>query len=154
LAKSAFSAGAIGNRRDRPFFVSRNINSPSVMSSQRSASSSPIRAPVMSASRISAGRRERGEEVTFVVSLIPEPQNQYDSHAVRVDITGGSQVGYLPREETQAYRTVMLSLTESQRLGICRARLIGGTEGKPSFGVMIDLADPDSLLSRLTTQPF
>jgi hypothetical protein len=48
----------------------------------------------------------------------------------------------------------MLSLTESQRVGICRARLIGGSEGKPSFGVMIDLTDPDSLLARLTTQPF
>jgi hypothetical protein len=36
----------------------------------------------------------------------------------------------------------------------CRAKLIGGSKGKPSLGVMIDLREPNDLLSAIDPQPF
>jgi hypothetical protein len=106
--------------------------------------------------RLSAGRRERNENVAFVVELVPEPDNPYDPNAVQVMIHHGDQVGYLPREDAKDYRVVFDTLAKTKNKAICRARLIGGTADKPNFGVMIDLASPDELLARLTPggQPF
>lgn len=106
--------------------------------------------------RLSAGRRERGDDVSFIAVLIPEPENPYDPNAVRVDIQGGDQIGYLAREDAMDYRTVFKALAETQKVGVCRAKLIGGTSDKPSFGVMVDLKAPDALLAAVAPggQPF
>ena len=32
------------------------------------------------------------------VKLVPEPENQYDSHAMRAETVGGQKLGYVPRE--------------------------------------------------------
>ena len=53
-ARTASAAGDKGIRRGLPFFVSRNVRASSVTCSQRSPRSSPARAPVISASVISA----------------------------------------------------------------------------------------------------
>lgn len=102
---------------------------------------------------LSAGRRRRDEPVHFLVALIPEPTNPYDANAIRVDILRGHQVGYLSREDAAAYRLALTAVTAAGKLGVCRAKLIGGTAGKPSIGVVIDLVDPNVLLARFG-QPF
>jgi hypothetical protein len=104
---------------------------------------------------LSAGRRERDEEVTFTVALVREPENPYDPNAVRVDLVGGEQVGYLAREDAAAYQLALRAIPAGN-VGVCRARLIGGTPDKPSFGVMIDLQSPEALLNILPPggQPF
>lgn len=93
----------------------------------------------------------------FLVALIPEPTNPYDPNAIRVDVLRGSQAGYLAREDAVAYRLAMDAVQSSGKQGVCRAKLIGGTPAKPSFGVVIDLLDPTALLARLgasNEQPF
>jgi len=102
---------------------------------------------------LSAGRRRRDEPVHFLVALIPEPTNPYDANAIRVDILRGDQVGYLARDDAAAYGLVLTAVTAAGKLGVCRAKLIGGTAGKPSLGVVIDLGDPHVLLARFG-QPF
>lgn len=52
--RTASIAGERGIRRLRPFFVSMNVRAPSATCSQRSAKRSPMRAPVISASRMMA----------------------------------------------------------------------------------------------------
>jgi len=88
--------------------------------------------------------------------LVPEPTNEHDSNAVRVHIHGGAQVGYLSREDAIAYRDAMVALTTQRAAGVCPAKLIGGTPGKPSIGVVLDLATPAELVSVLAPneQPF
>jgi hypothetical protein len=105
---------------------------------------------------LSNGWRERGDNVSFIVELIPEPDNPYDAHAVKVVIQGGEQAGYLSREDADDYRTVMKALSETGKKGLCRAKLIGGTDDKPTFGVIIDLEAPEKLLVLITPggQPF
>jgi len=104
---------------------------------------------------LSAGRRERYEQVHFTVVLRAEPDNEYDPNAIAVHIqSGGAMVGYLAREDAEAYQQVFLALAECRKSAVCRARLIGGTATKPSFGVMIDLDAPATLLERVSPQPF
>jgi hypothetical protein len=104
--------------------------------------------------KLSNGRRERGEDVFFVAVLVHEPENQYDRNAIRVDIQGGDQVGYLPREDAEAYHRVFAAVKQAGKVAVCRAKLIGGTPGKPSIGVVLDLDAPESILERVGGQPF
>jgi hypothetical protein len=91
--------------------------------------------------------------VNFLVELVPEPTNPVDANAIRVDVLGGVQVGYLAREDAAAYRLVLAAVGPTGKKAVCRAKLIGGTSEKPSIGVMIDLLDPGALLARFG-QPF
>jgi len=94
--------------------------------------------------------------VNFIVTLVPEPDNAYDKNAIRVEIQGGAQVGYLSRDDAAEYRDVFQWLAKRNVVGIARAKLIGGVVGKPSIGVMIDILDGVELLASLTreSQPF
>jgi hypothetical protein len=105
---------------------------------------------------LDAGRLRRGEQVTFTAALIPEPDNPVDPNAVRVDIQGGKQVGYLSRDDAAMYRPVFDVLAVRHVIGIARAKLIGGQVDKPSIGVVLDLHPPTELLAILTPvdQPF
>jgi hypothetical protein len=99
--------------------------------------------------------RARGEEVTFIALLSPEPENAYDPNAIRVDVQDGAQIGYLSREDAVAYRDVLSALSAQQAAAVCRAKLIGGTAEKPSIGAMLDLRAPDEILAILSNaQPF
>jgi hypothetical protein len=105
---------------------------------------------------LAGDRRKRGEEVTFTALLIPEPDNPVDPNAIKVHINGGAHVGYLSADDAVSYKAVADALTASGRTGACRARLIGGTKGKWSIGVVLDLESPQALLARLAgeAQPF
>ena len=59
-------------------------------------------------------------------TLLPEPDNPFDLHAVAVQIGGG--------EEPTAV-DIQRALPEPLQVP---AKLIGGTWGKPSFGVLLD----------------
>lgn len=106
--------------------------------------------------RALAGTRlKTGQQVTFTAVLQPEPQNPYDGNAVRVESTNGSHLGYLSREDAIAYRDALTAIADSGAIATCNAKLIGGTEDKPSIGVMIDVRPPDELIANLSnTQPF
>ena len=86
---------------------------------------------------------ENGERV-FEAFLVREPNNPYDSNAIAVYSSHG-QLGYLSRENAEAYLDVLEVLTErGYGGGACDAILRGGTRDKPSYGVVLRLADPDS----------
>ena len=91
------------------------------------------------------GKQERN----FRALLIPEPNNSYDPNAIAVWADGGGPIGYLPRENALEYREVFAFLTERQHVGICRAKLIGGTPGKPTYSALINLRETESLLTDL-----
>jgi HIRAN domain len=103
---------------------------------------------------IDEGRRRKGQQVTFVAELILEPDNPYDAKAVKVCGPKQETLGYLSREDARQYQTALRALARSGRRGRCRAKLIGGTEDKPSLGVMIDLRSPEDLLEHVASQPF
>ena len=74
----------------------------------------------------------RGRERT--ATLVPEVDNPFDTNAVVVKIDN-EVIGYLQRSEAKRYRRRLLALTQPF---CCPAKLIGGTPGKPSFGVLLD----------------
>lgn len=41
------------------------------------------------------------------VELVPEPTNKYDQNAIRIDLIGYSDIGYIPREKTEELRKVI-----------------------------------------------
>ena len=67
-------------------------------------------------------------------TLEPEPANPFDRNAVTVRIDG-RLVGYLSRADARRYQRRLLPLTGPMQVP---AKLIGGTWGKPSFGVLLD----------------
>jgi HIRAN domain len=91
---------------------------------------------------------ENGERV-FQAFLVREPNNPYDSNAIAVYSSHG-QLGYLSRENAEAYLDVLEELAErGYDGGACDAILRGGTPDKPSYGVVLRLADPDSCYADL-----
>lgn len=101
--------------------------------------------------RVPGGRRECGETVSFVAALITEPDNPYDKNAVKICVSGsGETIRHLSRADAVAYGEVFKLISSCGRVGACKAKVIGGIKGKPSFGVMIDIRDPDGLLKDLT----
>jgi hypothetical protein len=102
-------------------------------------------------------KRSAGEEVFFTAALVPEPTNRYDPNAIKVHIQGGAHVGYLSAEDAVEYRDMSKFLIAQKAIGLCRAKLIGGTLGKPSIGVVLDVADPTAVLAAIVPadpQPF
>ena len=78
--------------------------------------------------------------------LIPVDDNPHDPSAVEVHI-GGTKVGFLPRDDAQAYRAFMDELSQSEGRGIiltnCDAMIVGGYAmrdgSRASLGVKLDL---------------
>lgn len=89
---------------------------------------------------------------TFTAVLIAEPDNPHDANAIAVYSPHG-KLGHLSRDNALAYRPV---LDEVARLGYpggaCEAYLMGGKPDKPSFGVVLRLADPDECLAQLRAE--
>lgn len=94
-------------------------------------------------------RRVAKQGRSFQALLIPEPHNPYDPNAIAVWAEGGGPIGYLSRDNALEYRDVFAFLAERQHVGMCRAKLIGGTPGKRTYGVLIDLRETESLLTDL-----
>jgi hypothetical protein len=74
-------------------------------------------------------------------TLVPEPDNVFDVNAVAVQISGMT-VGYLSRPEARRYQRRLLALEHAM---VVPAKLIGGTDEKPSFGVLLDCREVEAL---------
>ena len=83
---------------------------------------------------------------TFRAVVLPEPSNPRDPNAIRVCAEGGRTVGYFDRDYARQYREVFVLLASHNHVGACKAKLIGGVPGKKSFGVMLNIKDPETIL--------
>lgn len=73
-----------------------------------------------------------------VAELIPEPTNRYDRKAIRVDV-GGATIGYVAREHTAEFHTLLEELEEADERATCRAQIVG-KDGR--YGVKLRVSDP------------
>lgn len=73
--------------------------------------------------------------------LVPEPNNQHDRHAVSVRLTD-TVVGYIPREETRAYRAIIEHLAQWGKDATARAELTGGRQDAPTIGINLMVTGP------------
>lgn len=86
---------------------------------------------------------------TFSAVLLPEPDNPYDSSAIAVHSSQG-KLGHLSRENAAKYRELFGEVIRlGYHGGACEAYLTGGELDKPSFGVVLQLADPRNCLAEL-----
>jgi hypothetical protein len=80
------------------------------------------------------------DDAKVVAELVPEDDNAFDPHAVRIDI-GSVTVGYLSKEMALQYREALGGST-----GRCSAKIVGGFElydcSMAYFGVKLNLAWP------------
>jgi hypothetical protein len=102
---------------------------------------------------LAGDKRRQDEEVIFTAALIPELTNPYDPNAVKIYAKGAGHVGYLSRDDAAAFRPVSQFLDKQHAAGLCRARLVGGTDDKPSIGVILDLKDVTDILAELPVDP-
>ncbi len=74
-----------------------------------------------------AGRRRRdAADIPIVAVLVREPDNRYDSNAVKV-VVNGYHVGYLGRADAAAYAPLLDRLLATDGVhGACPGRIIGG----------------------------
>jgi len=80
---------------------------------------------------------------SFPVTLVLEPDNPYDDHAVAV-MSAAGQVGHLPRDDARRYGPTLLALQRTGYDGAsCHALLNGGTRARPNFGVTLCVAYPE-----------
>lgn len=85
----------------------------------------------------------------FMASLVAERDNKYDPNAVGVYSPRG-KLGYLSREDALRYRDLFDAIhNQAYDGGACEAYLTGGEPDKPSFGVVLHLADPVTCLADL-----
>lgn len=85
----------------------------------------------------------------FTAALVPERDNEHDANAVAIHSPKG-KLGYIPRETALAYRQLFTEITaHGYDGGACDALLTGGEPEKPSFGVVLRLADPNTCLAEL-----
>lgn len=89
---------------------------------------------------------------TFTAVLVAEPDNPYDENAIAIHSAEG-KLGHLSRDNALAYRQVMETVAQLGFQGAaCEAYLTGGQSDKPSFGVVLRLADPDECLAELRAE--
>jgi len=77
----------------------------------------------------------------LLATMTPEPNNQHDINAVRIDIDGRT-VGYLSRDCNKQFKSLLLNagLKDTDKTQ-CFASVIGGhtKNGKPtSYGIVLD----------------
>lgn len=105
--------------------------------------------------RIAGGRTSRGASVTdHLALLLPEPMNPQDANAIRVYLQpsqggGAAIIGYMSREDAVAYRPVIDRVAEGGRVMLCHASLKGGWDDGISFGVMLWIGPPWTLMAEL-----
>lgn len=83
-----------------------------------------------------------GEAVRFecFAALVPEPDNPYDSNAVRVEIQG-KLVGYLSRADAEELNEAIVDATQREQNGLVRAMIAGREDGETTnLGVFLELA--------------
>ena len=133
------------------------VPSPAVVRMRRQRLSAEGRLSVMGESHYQQALRRAAEGATIgegvddhlpvVALLVPEPENHYDPHAVRVELDSGyatETVGYLAREQARDYQRELLRLRERGYVGTCPGRLTGGGPGR-SYGVYLHVSQPEAL---------
>ncbi len=92
---------------------------------------------------------EFGGARAFSATLLPEPSNPHDPNAVAVHSPEG-KLGYLSRDNAEVYRELFAEVTgRGYHGGTCNAHLVGGEPAKPAFGVVLELADPETCLAEV-----
>lgn len=84
----------------------------------------------------------------FIAVLVPEPTNPHDANAIVVKTPPGETLGYVRADVAKDYQAFLLSLEGPIE---CSARLTGGTEDRPSIGVVLDFADLKTLRQKIGT---
>lgn len=98
---------------------------------------------------LACGRDDRGCLVRHVTAeLVVEPDNEFDSDAVRVDV-GGRAVGYIPRDEAPDFHHVIAALWRTGAPATCRATLTGGWARPGDRGYIGLCLDIDNELQRV-----
>ncbi len=94
--------------------------------------------------KLIGGRRPERVRATFWATLVPEPDNPYDTNAVSVRVDG-THVGYITRPGAKAFAPILDRLAQAGRVAYCRADVVGGgkTESgdQASYGVFVYAAD-------------
>ena len=100
--------------------------------------------------RTIAGGRITGDgwdkHIPAMAVLVPEPNNRWDTNAVRVDALHGGRaltVGYLASELADEYQPELLRLRDAGYLGSCPARIAGG--GSKFYGIYLHCVYPREL---------
>ena len=82
------------------------------------------------------------------VILAREPDNKYDTNAVKVMTEGMDTIGYLSRKNAKRYQEA-LELWEGEGYHVrCQAVLAGGVGSKTSIGAWLDLAQPEDIKAK------
>ncbi|MGH8791036.1 MAG: HIRAN domain-containing protein [Stackebrandtia sp.] len=93
----------------------------------------------------SVAPRSLDNAIPALAVLVPEPDNPYDSTAVRVDLLDKAgvphKVGYLARDLAAECHPRLARLGNGNELGCCPARIMGG--GRRSYGVHLHLLAPE-----------
>ncbi len=94
--------------------------------------------------------KDYGGRAYITAIVVREPDNKFDSAAVKVMNGRLETIGYLRREVAATYgESIELWETEGYSLR-CEAVLVGGTGTRESIGAWLDFASPDTL--KLTFQ--
>lgn len=92
--------------------------------------------------RIAAATASSEEPGVFTAVLVREPDNPYDPDAVAVYADGGSQVGYLAREEAAAISEFLDAIARRGYRAYCTGRIAGGTSRKKHRGIWLNMDQP------------
>jgi hypothetical protein len=86
----------------------------------------------------------------FRVALIREEDSKHDRNAIAAYADGVGLIGYLSRDDAVDYQPIFATLSaRGCSVASCPAFLIGGEPGKPSYGVMLCLSNPDTIVRDL-----
>lgn len=96
--------------------------------------------------RLTGGARDDGFRAGCTASLIPEPDNPYDSEAIAIRI-GGLAVGHLSRDDARDYRSMIDTAIDLHGVASVSAAIVGGWrrgDEVGDFGVELRFSDrPD-----------
>ena len=94
---------------------------------------------------ISSATNQRTGEHLMLAEIIREPENKYDSNAVRVDIDGRT-VGHIPREDAPSFHP-LLDYAKSIDKRVFASCRVWVSDQEDSYGsVSLDIDDPNSSL--------
>ena len=77
---------------------------------------------------------------TLFAQLIAEPLNEFDRHAVRIDLVweyDRETCGYLPREQAYRLQPMVIQAADDGLIVLREAALYGGSPDKPNIGVWL-----------------
>ncbi len=74
----------------------------------------------------------------FGVYVIAETDNPHDPQAVKILSADQRSLGHLPRPINRLWWDELKAIQDSGKTGVCRARVIGGGDGR-NYGVLLDL---------------